>query len=301
MRTRIPAALFLSLILGVPVSACINTYSDADRPKRRERPSEFISRLREHPEHDRMVSGTPPADPGPDADYKAKTDYAAVLVHRGESRKAVTILEAVEAAHPGEYIVAANLGTAYELSGDFAKAHHWISQGMARNPASHEGTEWLHLRILEARQALARDASWIKTHTVLGLDFGTEATPKAPAAWPKGAHDADDVINALTYQLHERLAFVPAPDPLVAGMLSDLADLLALFRSVDVAIPVYALAMQYRPLMVDLVRVRKERSEEVWKNRHPLDLSMMPLIGGVAAGTLALAGILIWWQRRATA
>lgn len=298
MKNRLPAALLLSLLLRVPVSACINTYRGESEPKRREKPGEFIARLKEHPEHDRMLNGGAPTEPAPDADYKVRTDYAAILVHRGESRKAVAILEAVEAEHPGEYIVAANLGTAYELSGDLVKAHHWISQGIARNPQSHEGTEWLHLRILEARQAVAKDPAWIQTHTVLGLNFGTEATPKAPAAWPKGALDADDVINALIYQLHERLAFVPAPDPLVAGMLSDLADLLALFRSVDVAIPVYALAIQYRPLAVELIKLRKERSEEVWKNRHSLDLSWLPLLGGVLAGTAALSGLLIWRQRR---
>lgn len=301
MKNRLPAALLLTLMLGVPVSACINTYENERRPKRREMPVEFISRLKDHPEHDRIVRDLPPAEPAPGADYQAKTDYAAILVHRGESRRAVAILEAVEAEHPGEYIVAANLGTAYELSGDLVKAHYWISQGIARNPKSHEGTEWLHLRILEARAAFAKDPGWIKTHSVLGLDFGTEATPQAPATWPAGAHDAEDVINALTYQLHERLAFVPAPDPLVAGMLSDLADLLALFRSVDVAIPVYALAMQYRPLAMELVKLRMEKSEEVWKHRHPLDLSTMPLFAGVAGGTIALAGALIWWQRRRAA
>ena len=48
----------------------------------------------------------------------------------GESRKAVDILKTVERTHPGEYIVASNLGTAYELSGDLAKAHQWIGEGI---------------------------------------------------------------------------------------------------------------------------------------------------------------------------
>src|SRR6185295_18138288 len=155
------------------------------------------------------------------ADFKVRSDYAATLVHRGEARRAVEVLESVERLHPGEYIVAANLGTAYELSGNLDKAYFWINEGIRRNAQSHEGTEWLHLRILKARMALAKDPAWIQTHSVLELDFGTGTEPKKPETWPADSGGAEGVIKALAYQLRERMAFVPAPDPLVGGMIAD--------------------------------------------------------------------------------
>lgn len=286
-------ALVLSIGPGVPVSACINEYREVERPSRRERPSEYISKLRDHSEHDRVVAGPAPADPGPAAGYKARTDYAAVLIRRGEAKKAVEILERVEREKPGEYIVAANLGTAYELSGDLAKARHWIGKGIERNPRAHEGTEWLHLRILEARSALAKDPSWLKSHSVLGMDFGKEGTPRMPGTLPEGAGKVDDVIDALTYQLHERMAFVKAPDPLVGGMLSDLADLLSMHRSIDLAVPVYALALSYRPLQAALVEERMEALEGMIAARHRADPTVAYLFGGLALVMLLGAGALV--------
>jgi hypothetical protein len=54
--------------------------------------------------------------------------------------------------------VAANLGTALELLGNKEEALHWIREGIRRNPQSHEGTEWLHAKILEAKIAAQKDA-----------------------------------------------------------------------------------------------------------------------------------------------
>jgi hypothetical protein len=298
MMKRIPSILLLSLTLGVPASACLNKY---DRSAAPERPAEYIARLTPHPEHDRMMKEPAPPEPGPGAGYRARNDYAAVLVHRGEARKAVGILEAVEAEHPGEYVVAGNLGTAYELSGDLEQAHRWISEGIRRNPNAHEGTEWLHLRILEARQAVAKDPAWLKAHSVLGMSFGAGDAPAVPATLPKGAANTEDVIKALTYQLHERMAFVPAPDPMVGGMLADLGDLLSLSRSVDVAIPVYGLALNYGPPHSGVIGRRLEVSKELVKNLRHSETPVGLILGGVAIALLGGAGLLTWLQRSAAA
>jgi hypothetical protein len=93
-----------------------------------------MTHLRDHSDHDRIVADPVPAEPAEDADFRVRSDYAARLVHRGESKKAAGILEAVERSYPGEYIVAANLGTAYELSGDLAKAHQGSARGCGGTP-----------------------------------------------------------------------------------------------------------------------------------------------------------------------
>ncbi|HVE39688.1 MAG TPA: hypothetical protein VNM14_07360 [Planctomycetota bacterium] len=293
-------ALLCSLIFAGPALACINEYERPERPSkpRPERPSEFMTHLRDHSDHDRIVSSAAPVEPGPDADFKARSDYAARLVHRGESRKAVDVLEAVERSHPGEYIVAANLGTAYELSGDLAKAHHWIGEGMRRNPDSHEGTEWLHLRILEARMALAKNPDWLRTHSVIGLNFGSDAQPRKPEEWPKDTGGAEGVMKALTYQLRERMAFVPAPDPLVGSLIADLGVLLLLYRNADMAIPVFDLALTYRPFGVAQVEARRSLSEEIVRSRGDSDRNFKLAMIGIASLTIGAALILKWRQGR---
>ena len=288
-------ALLCGLTLAVPATACINHSDRGEATPHRarpDRPTEFMSQLKSHPEHDRMVAGPAPVDPGASAEFRKRSDYAAILIHRGESRKAVEILESIEKNHPGEYRVAANLGTAYELSGDLDKARHWIREGMRRNVQSHHGTEWLHLRILDARQALAKNPNWLKANSVTGINFGLEAQPRRPSQWPEDSGGAEGVIRALIYQLHERMAFVPAPDPLVGSMIADLGSLLMLYRTVDVAIPVFDLALTYRPLSVSRVAERKSYSEEIVRSRTADTSQLQLLLVGVATLSISAAWIL---------
>ena len=288
-------SLLTGLVLAAPATACINHYHrDEDTPHRArpDRPAEFMAQLQSHPEHDRMVAGPAPTDPGATADFRRRSDYAAVLIHRGDSRKAVEILESIERSNPGEYRVAANLGTAFELSGELDKAKQWIREGMRRNPRSHHGTEWLHLRILDARQALARNPHWLKSNSVTGLDFGLEAKPRVPTRWPENSGSAEDVIRALIYQLHERMAFVPAPDPLVGSLISDLGSMLMIYRTVDVAIPVFDLALTYRPLGADRVTERKSLSEEIVRSRTDPRSELRLVLMGIATLTIGAAAVL---------
>jgi tetratricopeptide (TPR) repeat protein len=304
---------FASVLIVLPAWACLNQYGkmnvhgDTIPPQeRREHYQYFIARLRDHTEHDQLVSGTPPTAPAAGAAFQVRNDYAVALAHRGEARKAAQILEAIEKEHPGEYIVAANLGTAYELSGDLEKAHQWIGEGIRRNPKAHEGTEWLHLKILDARMALAKDSDWAKSHGVLDLDFGGDPLPRKPTAWPSSSGDAEGVIRALTYQLSERLAFVPPPDALVAGMIADLAHLLALYRSVDHAIPVYELALQYKPSNPDLVqsrlawslKIRQEEDRQEHTRQVNANLWHRVEWGLIALGLAAFAIVALRWIRK---
>ena len=92
-----------------------------------------------------------------------------MLAHSASSRKHGSVLEAAEAAESGDYAVASNLGTTYELLGDNVKALEWIKKGLERNPKAHGGTEWVHVKNLEAKNgSLADDPKWLESHTVLG-------------------------------------------------------------------------------------------------------------------------------------
>ena len=79
-------------------------------------------------------------DPGDSPEAQAVSNLL-----EGRIDQAVEQLEALAKAQPDTYSVAANLGTAYELKGELALAHTWITRAMELNPQSHQGTEWLHL------------------------------------------------------------------------------------------------------------------------------------------------------------
>jgi len=158
-----------------------------------------------------------------------RNGHAVALLHLGRVAEAIGIFTALEREKPGEYAIAANLGTAYELAGDNAQALRWIAEGIRRNPQSHAGTEWLHVRILEAKLAATKDPQWFAKNSVLGLDFGNALVPTKPRTRPPGNRGnpvtAAALSNALSYQLHERLQFVVAPDPVVANLFFDWASL----------------------------------------------------------------------------
>lgn len=132
-------------------------------------------------------------------------DYGVALIRLGRYADAIDTLVALEAARPGVYETAANLGTAYELVGKLEEAALWIARGIDRNPRSHAGTEWLHAAILHAKLKLRDDPAWLKAHSVVD-----------PAQ--VGPRDAAEIVRAIDYQLAERLQFVTAPDAVVCDL-----------------------------------------------------------------------------------
>ena len=104
--------------------------------------------------------------------FNDRSEYSIALMYLGRATDAVALLEKLETERPGEYFVAANLGTAYELSGNNQKALKWITEGIRRNPDSHEDTEWLHARILKAKIAESNDKAYFEKHSVLELEPG---------------------------------------------------------------------------------------------------------------------------------
>jgi hypothetical protein len=256
---RLVSALLFSILLTDPARACLNTYgkniNGADVEEEHAAYLVDFKGITSHPEHDAIKAKDLGPEPAVDADFKIRNDYAANIVRQGRTQKAIEILESVEKSHPGEYMVAANLGTAYELNGEVDKAMTWIAEGIKRNPQAHGGTEWLHLRILEAKKNLAKDPTWLQSHTVLGFDFGKNVEPIPPAVW--GEMGQTRVLAALGYQLHERLAFVTPPDPIVAELLGFCADVVAVSEPARNSIPYYDLALQFKPVHADLMEKRR--------------------------------------------
>jgi tetratricopeptide (TPR) repeat protein len=213
------------------------------------------------------------------AGYQDRNDYVVVLMSLGEPGKAIEILQSIEAERPNQYVTAVNLGTAYELQGDLKRALDWIKIGIERNPDAHLGSEWLHVKILEAEIALKSDTAWLESHSILGLDFGDDDVPVFPTTSVTGNTGQElewgEVESAVEYQLHERISLIAPPNAVVADLLADLANLRALNQSFELAIPIYDLALDYQPSHRDLVEQRLERAREIVK-ANPLSLQPAP-------------------------
>jgi len=176
------------------------------------------------------------------SNFNERSDYAVSLAYSGKTKEAVELLETLETEQPGTYIIAANLGTALELVGNNEKALHWIREGIRRNPQSHEGTEWLHAKILEAKIAAQKDADYFKKHSVLELDprqVSAGMIIDGRTLWPK------EVGAAIEYQLQERLQFVKPPDPAVASLLFDYAAIEAATNILESAKGLLKMAVEY--------------------------------------------------------
>lgn len=175
--------------------------------------------------------------------FNDRSDYAVALMFLGRSTEAVELLTKLEAEQPGKFFVAANLGTAYELTGSNAEALKWINEGIRRNPEDHKGTEWLHSKILEAKIAQEKDAEYFEKHSVLELqpgDIGEMVSVGHQKRLPP-----KDLADAIQYQLGERLQFVKSPDPAVASLLFDYAAIEAATRSMESAKHILKMATDY--------------------------------------------------------
>jgi tetratricopeptide (TPR) repeat protein len=175
-------------------------------------------------------------------------NLAVALVHLGQIAEAIRILEDSEKKRPGFYSTAANLGTAYELNGENQKALEWIKEGIKRNEKSHLGTEWLHVKILEAKIAMEKEPDWLAKHSVLGIDFNADEILKQQNLWKDNLGQQmspAEIEEALIYQLHERLEFVKPPEPVVADLLTDLSNVFALRRPPEYANAIKDLSISY--------------------------------------------------------
>ena len=265
-RSAIAIGCALVVIAG-PAAACINTVDSV------------ILRLQAN--HD--DAGVAAEIAKLEAKYKKAPSLSSIndlAVGRLLTRRypqAIELLNEAEKLFPGEAIVAANLGTAFELAGNDTEALRWIREGVQRDPKEHFGTEWLHVKILEAKLALARDPDWLKSNTVLGVSFGNADIPVMPeilstddtgrVRTPKSLHDA------IWYQLKERTKFVRPPDAVVADLYAAQGDLeFAYGKRVDEKHPLgrppnaYEQALKYGAANRTLVELRKQKFETTYSN-----------------------------------
>ncbi|HEV7782456.1 MAG TPA: tetratricopeptide repeat protein [Chitinophagaceae bacterium] len=162
--------------------------------------------------------------------FEDENDRALTHMRMGEYDKAFDILSRLEKEKPNEYNIIANLGTLYELRGENEKALLYIKKAVALNSASHHGSEWFHIKVLEAKLS-GKDNSWWITHSVLGLSTVQK--------------DPEVIISDITYQLKERLPFTKRPDIMMASILNESGDYLLKHKKQQQAWVAYKIADEY--------------------------------------------------------
>lgn len=182
-------------------------------------------------------------------DYKLLSDYAVLLLKSGKTAVALDILEQLSLKHPDDYQIAANLGTAYELSGNNEKALEYIKRGIELNPDSHGGSEWVHVKLLEVKLKLAENPSYLDSMTVLNLSNGQKMSGK--------------VRDQLMIQIRERFPFCKGPDPIMASLLIDLGDCYANQKSIEFAKAAYEIAKHYYSAKDTIVDAKINKMKDI--------------------------------------
>src|SRR3954471_9876894 len=209
MKTTI-LLLFLSA-LAIPSRACLNSLSGVtlDGHRSQYRPAWPLNELRRSRQQNLHLEGAELEELlRGKTEFTNRNDYAIGLIYLGDYDEAISLLQSLEKERPNEYSTAANLGTAYELAGKNYLALKWIQEGVRRNPASHKGSEWVHVELLRAKIEQGKNAKYFDTHSVLNLD------PKVIIAGAKTAtisgkeRTLEEIRDAIHYQLRERMKFV---------------------------------------------------------------------------------------------
>jgi tetratricopeptide (TPR) repeat protein len=85
-------------------------------------------------------------------------DQGALLVRLGETGKAVDLLRSAQRSYPNRFKIAANLGTAYQLTGELDQAAAALREAVRLAPGKYQDAEKAHLRLVELRRKQAKDS-----------------------------------------------------------------------------------------------------------------------------------------------
>ena len=166
------------------------------------------------------------------------SDYGLIKVAQGKYKEAKEIYLEIEKINPGRFETAANLGTVYELLGEYRNALRWIKAAIKIEPLSHVDSEWLHVKILEAR---INGDTYIASDFLINTSFGNDTIPKTDLNQSQLLKLKSDLF----YQLNEQLTYTKSRDKILAHLLFDLGNALLALNRVHAAVEVYEMANAY--------------------------------------------------------
>lgn len=171
-----------------------------------------------------------------DLDYLSDKGY--LLIVQGKYNEALKLYLNIEKIKPNRYSTASNLGTLYELMGENQKAYNWIKKSIAINPNSHKGSEWLHLKILEAK---IKGLQNISGQFLINTNFGTSNEPRTKLS----KKQIDELAQSIYFQVNERMSFIEPKDKIISILLFELGNLAELLGEHNSALETYRTARKY--------------------------------------------------------
>ena len=171
-----------------------------------------------------------------DIDYLSDKGY--VLIVQKKYEEALKLYLNIEKIKPNRYSTASNIGTLYELIGENQKAYNWIKKSIEINPESHNGSEWLHLKILEAK---IKNISDVSGSFLINTNFGTTGIPQTKLS----KEEIDKLAKEVYFQVNERMSFIEPKDKIISILLFELGNLVQLKGEHENALQIYRTAREY--------------------------------------------------------
>lgn len=175
--------------------------------------------------------------------FKNESNIALYYMKLGKVKEALDILIPLQKEHPEEYVIIANLGTAYELDGQLQNALKFIKKGYEINPESHYGSEWIHIKILEAKIKHGANSNWFRRNPIVTVD---EVLEKAT--------NHSRHRNQLAIQIRTRIPFTPAPNPIIANLLRTYAAYCEKYDSYENALMARIYTLEFESVGITLLK-----------------------------------------------
>jgi len=168
--------------------------------------------------------------------YQEWSNISVYYMKLGKVDTALKILQPLIKKHANEYKLIANIGTAYELSGKLDSALKYINLGYQINPKSHYGSEWIHIKILEAKIKHKQQPERLISNSILSAKLLKEKMNK------NGLRRLDEQIKT---QILTRVPFTPSPNKVIQNILFSMGRLHHADGAYESAFLYYAYAYEF--------------------------------------------------------
>jgi tetratricopeptide (TPR) repeat protein len=184
------------------------------------------------------------------------SDYGSYLLMSGRFGEGLNIFRALSKKYPDVYEIRANTAVAYELNGNVDSALYWEKRAIDMNTGRHHYSEWIHLKILEAKKQLQADPDWCLKNNVTGVIdsikryYRVQLHEDGKGGW---------MLKSFIDQLDERLPFTYGEDKALGKLFLELGDaymVASAYRSYYC----YALAKYFYP---GLGTIAKEKMDKI--------------------------------------
>lgn len=183
-----------------------------------------------------------------DYSYQNVSNYGVYLLMAGRSKEGLDLFRALSKKYPGLYEICANTAVAYELNGNIDSAYLWQVKAMEINPQAHNNSEWIHLKILEARKHLLSDPGWCLDNNITGA---VDSINSYKEYFDQYGHENGNtrlIFREFIDQLEDRFPFTYAEDKVMGKLMFELGDA---YQSVSIyrAYYCYAIAKYLYPAL----------------------------------------------------